>query len=187
MQKYKKNEIQIKGKKTEWILLLRDNIIGGPKSSKSSISPNWKDASQKRIKLLWVLIKRKKKISITSVSLLRKMCCIIYQICGWQGWWTVWCVFAKVRRRFSVMVSLSDFKRLNSSAVKTAGTAINPGRKHFHKKLFLNIFYKFRLKNVSLFPSTDVWVPYTAAVVYHKIHKQNQFECFPIHVYFSLI
>lgn len=34
------------------------------------------------------------------------------------------------------MVSLSDFKRLNLSAVKTAGTAPNPGRKHFHKKLF---------------------------------------------------
>lgn len=69
------------------------------------------------------------------MSLLRKMCCITYQICAWQGWRTAWCVFAKVRR-FRVMVSLSDFKRLNSSAVKTAGTALNPGWKHFHKKLF---------------------------------------------------
>lgn len=38
-------------------------------------------------------------------------------------------MFAK-GRRFRVMVSLSDFQRLNSSALKTAGTAatVNPGR-----------------------------------------------------------
>lgn len=63
MQKYKENETQIKRKKkTELIPLLRDNIIGGLKSLKSSISPNWKDDPQKGIKLPWVLIKRKKNL-----------------------------------------------------------------------------------------------------------------------------
>lgn len=93
------------------------------------ILKKWFNYSESSKKKIW-------KISVNSVTLLRMMCCITYQICAWQGWRTAWCVFAKVRRRFHVMVSLSDFKRLNSSAVKTASTTLNPGRKHFHKKLF---------------------------------------------------